>query len=68
MKSIGVGIEENVFVNFGNFIIYLMLFEVWFEVGDALGRTLAMGSCKDVLMILPDFLREFAPSSFNCWG
>ena len=44
MKSIGVGKEENGFFKFGNFIVYLMLFYVWFEAGEAVGSTFAMGS------------------------
>ena len=66
MKPIGVGKEEDGFFKFGNFIVHLMLFDVWFEAGQAVGGTLAMGGCKDVFGILADFLRDFAPSGFNC--
>jgi hypothetical protein len=66
MTFIRVRKEEGGFFKFGNFSIYFMLFEVWFEAGHAVGTTLAMSFINDVLMILPDFLCESAPSSFKC--
>jgi hypothetical protein len=61
-----VGKEQDGFLKYGNFIIHLMLFDVWFEAGQTVGSTLAMGGCEDVIRILPDFLCDSAPSSFNC--
>ena len=68
MKPIGVGKEEDGFFKFGNFIVHLMLFDVRFEAGQAVGSSLAMSNCEDVFRILPDFLCDSAPSSFNCCG
>ena len=66
IKLIRVRKEEGSFFKFGNFTIYLMLFDVWFEAGHAVGTTFATSSINYVLTILPDFLCESAPSSFKC--
>ena len=53
-----VGEREGGFFKLDDFIIRLVLLDVWFEVGQVVSTRLAMGSCDDVFRILPDVLCE----------
>jgi hypothetical protein len=66
MKPVCVGEEEDGFFKLGDFIIHLVLLDVWLEVRQVVDSTLAMGSCEDVSRILAYILRDFAPSGFHC--
>jgi hypothetical protein len=61
-----VGEEEDGFFKSSNFIVHLMVFYVWFEMGQVVDSTFAMSRCNDVSRILADILCDFCPSSFYC--
>jgi len=62
MDAIGVGEEEDRFFESVDFVLDLVRFEVRLELGEIVDRTLAVGSCNNVLGVLPDISSDSVPS------
>jgi len=63
MDTIGISEEEDRFFESVDLVLDLVSFEVRLELGEVVDGTLAVGSCNNVLGILPDISSDPVPGS-----
>lgn len=65
MSVVGIGEEENRFLEFLNLIVHLVGLDVRLELGQVVDGTLAMSSSNDICRVMSNVSSDFAPGCLN---
>lgn len=64
MLVVSVGVVEDGLLEGLNLAVHLVGLDIRLELGEVVDSALAVGSCDDIVRVLPNILGNFAPGCF----
>lgn len=61
---VSVGVVEDSLLEGLDLVVHLVGLDIRLELGEVVDSALAVGSCDDIVRVLPNILRNFTPGSF----